>query len=224
MTFRGLTVSWLAASSLLLGATTVAAQYTPPRLKSGEAPAPPPNAVGWAWEVADVKVDARGRPADWRGLYGTRGRAGFVWNAVLDGWSFEPARDESGPVESHVLVAACYRPAVLSNGPDSRAPGASRSPDVPSPTSMAPPMYPPRALGDGVVIVELAIDVSGAAKDARVVRSAGGFDGAALDAARQWRFQPARRAGVAVPAYAYLIFGFRQPVTEPVACSLTTCP
>jgi TonB family protein len=64
-----------------------------------------------------------------------------------------------------------------------------------------------------VVIVELAIDESGAVKGARVVRSGGGFDSAAVDAARQWQFRPAQRAGTPVPSYAYIVFGFRQPVT-----------
>jgi TonB family protein len=86
-------------------------------------------------------------------------------------------------------------------------------PDVPVPTTMVPPVYPPRALGNGVVIVELAVDASGAVKNTRVVRSAGGFDGAALDAARKWQFRPAQRAGAAVPSYAYIVFGFRQPIT-----------
>lgn len=204
MHVRRFVVSCLVTSSLVPGATIAAAQYTPARLKSGDAPGPPPNTVGWIWDAATVRVDANGRP-------GTSGSAGVVAEAVSR-WTFEPARDESGPVEGHVLVAACYRPAVLMAGPESQAPGMSASPDVPSPTTTVPPAYPPRALGDGVVIVELAIDASGAVKDARVVRSAGGFDGAALDAARQWRFRPAQRAGAPVPAYAYLIFGFRQPV------------
>jgi len=213
MSVRRVVVSCLATWSLVLVATTAAAQYVPARLKSGDAPAPPPNSVGWAWDIADVTVDASGRAGDWNGLYGTSGWAGFVWKAAVNNWSFEPARDETGSIESHVLVAACYRPAVLMAGPEGQAPSVSASADVPSPTTMVPPGYPPRALGDGVVIIELAIDASGAVKDARVVRSAGGFDSAALDAARQWQFRPAQRAGVAVPAHVYLIFGFRQPVT-----------
>ena len=213
MNFRGFVASWLVASSLVLWTTTAAAQYTAARLKSGEGPAPPPNTVGWAWDVADATVDASGRPGAWLPLWGTKGWGGVVWKAVIHSWSFDSARDGDIKVESHVLVAACYRPASLATGPESAAPSVQTRPDVSSPTTMVPPAYPPRALGDGVVLVELAIDASGAMKDARIVRSAGGFDSAALDAARQWRFRPAKRAGVAVPAYAYIVFGFRQPVT-----------
>lgn len=217
MNVRAFVVSCAVTSFVALGAAGAAAQYTPTRLKSGEAPEPPPNTVGWAWDIADAIVDSSGRSRKWRGVYVTPANwGGFVWKAVTNTWSFEPARDGGVPVEGHVLVVACYRPASLTTGPDSRAPVGfgSPSPDVPSATVMIPPAYPVRALGDGVVIVELQIDATGAVTDARVVRSAAGFDEAALEAAQQWRFQPARREGVAVPAYAYLIFGFRQPVIQ----------
>ena len=206
---RGFVASWL----ILLFSWPAAAQYIPARLRSGDAPAPRPNTVGWAWDVADVTVDSAGRPGAWLPYWGTKGWGGVLWKTVVNSWSFEPAREGETRVESHVLVAACYRPAALSLGPESAAPSVRTRPDVPSPTAMVPPAYPPRAVGDGVVTVELAIDASGAVRQARVVQSAGGFDSAALDAARQWRFRPAQRAGAAVPANAYIVFGFRQPVT-----------
>ncbi len=196
-----------------LNVVLAAADFTPARLKSGEAPAPPPNTVGWAWDVAHVSVDAGGRPGSWHGLYATSGWAGFVWKAVVDTWSFEPAKDGEQPVDSQVLVAACYRPAALSTGPDSRPPSVSARPNVPTPVTMVPPAYPPTALGDGVVMVELRVDATGRTTGERIVQSAGAFDRAALDAARRWQFRSAERAGVAVPAFVYVVFGFRQPVT-----------
>lgn len=215
MNIRAFVVAYVVTSFAVLGAASAAAQYVPARLKSGGAPAPPPNTVSWAWDVVDVTVNAGGRPGSWNGLYGTSGWAGFVWKAVGNSWSFEPARDGDANVESHVLIAACYRPAALMTGPDSQPPSVRQTPDVPSPTTIVPPVYPARALGDGAVIVELRIDTTGAVTDARVVQSASGFDQPALDAARQWRFRPAQRGGATVAAYAYLVFGFRQPVSEP---------
>lgn len=205
-------VRGLAVLCLLFASTNAVAQYTPARLKSGAAPPPPRNTVGWAWDVAGVRVDVHGDAGHDQSLFATVGSAGFVWKTAIT-WSFEPARDGGLPVESHVLIAACYRPAALAAGPDSQPPSVAASPVVPSPTTMVPPAYPPRALGDGVVIVELRIDATGTVTGARVVQSASGFDQAALDAARKWRFRPAQRAGAPVPAYVYLIFGFRQPVT-----------
>ena len=188
-----------------------AAEFTPARLVSGAAPMPPPNVIGWGWVVADVTVDAKGRHAAFGGAYDTPPYAELLWKSVIK-WSFEPANDGQQPVQSHVLVVGCYRPAALLTGPDSRPPSVAAQPNVPTPVTMVPPAYPPNALGDGAAIVEVRVDTSGAVTQARMVRSAPGFDRAALDAARQWRFRAAHRAGVAVPAYVYLIFGFRQPV------------
>jgi TonB family protein len=42
----------------------------------------------------------------------------------------------------------------------------------------------------GIVILEITVDVDGAVKDARVLRSIPMLDAAALDAVRQWRYEP----------------------------------
>lgn len=188
-----------------------AAEFTPARLVSGAAPAPPPNVIGWGWVVADVTVDAKGRHAAFGGAYDTPPYAELLWKSVIK-WSFEPANDGQQPVQSHVLVVGCYRPAALLTGPDSRPPSVAAQPNVPTPVTMVPPAYPPTALGDGVVMIELRVDATGKAGHERIVQSAGAFDRAALDATRRWRFRPAERAGVPVPAFVYLVFGFRQPV------------
>jgi TonB family protein len=208
---RGIGACWLVASLLVLAATPAAAPYAPARLKSGDAPAPPPNSIGWAWDVVDVTVDRTGRVTAKAGLGGTRGWMGA--GSTVGNWTFEPARDGDTAIDSHVLVAACYRAPTLVTGPESAPPRVHATPDVPSPTTLVPAPYPPNALGDAVVIVELTIDESGAVKDARIVQSGGGFDSPALDTARQWRFRPAQRAGAPVPASAYIVFGFRQPIT-----------
>ena len=52
---------------------------------------------------------------------------------------------------------------------------------------------------DGVVILELQIDVNGEVTDARVVQSNPALDGAAIDAAMQWRYEPTMVDGAAVP-------------------------
>lgn len=196
-----------------LSIALAAAEFTPARLVSGGVPMPPPNTVGWGWVFWDLTVDATGHITGYAPFYSTRPFHEVLWKALV-GWSFEPAHDGRQPVESHVLVAACYRPAALSTGPDSQPPSVTARPNVPTPITMVPPAYPPTALGDGVVMVELRVDATGRAAYERIVQSAGAFDRPALDAARRWRFRPAERAGVAVPAFVYLVFGFRQPVTE----------
>ncbi len=64
------------------------------------------------------------------------------------------------------------------------------------------PIYPAMARTarvQGVVILEAVIDVSGRVESARVLRSIALLDVAALEAVRQWRFDPARLNGQPVP-------------------------
>ena len=51
----------------------------------------------------------------------------------------------------------------------------------------------------GIVILEIAIDVDGTVKDARVLRSIPMLDAAALEAVRRWRYDPTTIDGKAVP-------------------------
>ena len=67
-----------------------------------------------------------------------------------------------------------------------------------------PPAYPPSARERGLegrVVIRLVVGVDGVPGEVGVTQSSGveSFDAAAVDAVRQWRFEPARRAGVAVP-------------------------
>ena len=65
------------------------------------------------------------------------------------------------------------------------------------------PVYPPLARERGLegrVVIRLVVGIDGVPGDIRVAQSSGveSFDAAAIDAVREWRFEPARRAGVAV--------------------------
>jgi len=56
-----------------------------------------------------------------------------------------------------------------------------------------------RANVRGIVVVEVTIDVDGSVKDARVLRSIPMLDAAALEAVRQWRYEPTMIGGKPVP-------------------------
>ena len=96
--------------------------------------------------------------------------------------------------------------------------------------ALAPPVleefveapYPQQARASGEaaeVVLELDIDDSGAVTEARVVESGGGaFDEAALRAAKQFRFRPARRDGQPVASrirYRYQFALEPEPALEP---------
>jgi TonB family protein len=190
-------------------AAAVAAAPSAPRLKLGPLPAMPGPAVGSGEVLLEVSVDAAGRVAAIRTLrdsppYTERLRA------AVTGWQFEPARGAGGDaLAASVLVAGSYRPASVL-GP---APGdvpkdlASPGPGVVFPSKTSPAPYPPMARADASVLVELTVAPDGSAAS-RVVRGAPGFDGAALQAARGWRFGPSPAGG-----RAYVVFGFRRPAS-----------
>ena len=76
--------------------------------------------------------------------------------------------------------------------------------DIRMPTKIrdVAPEYPQiaqRAGIQGMVIIEAVIATDGTVRDARVLRSIALLDRAALDAVRQWRYEPTRLNGVVVP-------------------------
>jgi TonB family protein len=162
--------------------------------------------------LTEVTVDARGLVSDVRVL---QDLAPFteVMRSSVRGWTFAAAREGGQRVESHVLVAGLFRPAMLMfPAPDAvRTPEGAPSEDTPLPAGLAVPPYPPNAIGNGYVVTEIEIDENGSVLSARTLSPTSGFDDAALSAAREWTFRPANRGGTPVPVFAYLVFGFRQP-------------
>jgi TonB family protein len=72
----------------------------------------------------------------------------------------------------------------------------------PKKTVHVPPVYPEsarRANVAGVVILELSVAADGTVSGARILRSIPLLDQPALDAVRQWRFEPTLMNGTAVP-------------------------
>jgi len=97
------------------------------------------------------------------------------------------------------------------------APGAALAPGdrpVPMPGHMQPPRYPPAALrrGDrGTVVVRVEVDASGAPAGVALIERSGSrdLDRAAMEAVRNWRFQPAQRDGRAVAGSIEIPFDFK---------------
>ena len=190
----------------------------PARFSHGQVPLPLQQTVGWEEVFLEASVSAAGTVEAMETLRATQPLAGLL-RAAVERWMFEPAMQDADSVESQVLVAAIYRPATLFNTPGLGQPPRDlthASERIPFPTAAPPPSYPPRALGDGVVLVEVLVARDGRVRTATVVRSSGtGFNASAVRSAMRWRFRPARRRGVSVPAFVYLVFGFRQPVISP---------
>ena len=88
--------------------------------------------------------------------------------------------------------------------------------DVPIPAKLVDvaPRYPPVAKQlrlDGIVILDATIDELGHIVDLRVLRSVTGFDRAATEAVRQWRYAPAIRNGLPVRILLTVTVSFTHP-------------
>jgi len=85
---------------------------------------------------------------------------------------------------------------------------------VPKRIQNADPVYPELAKNagvQGVVILEVTVGEDGAVSDARVLRSIPLLDTAALDAVKQWRYEPTLLNGVARPVIMTVTVNFTLP-------------
>ena len=98
---------------------------------------------------------------------------------------------------------------------------------APQRTHYAPPVYPPdlQAAGvEGTVGLELTIGPDGHVSDVHVVRSARGFDDAAVAAARQWEFAPRRNGEASVIYPIEVPFKLPEPVRPSLPPASTSKP
>jgi outer membrane biosynthesis protein TonB len=197
-------------------AAVAAAGFLPARRLEGQPPRPPsPLTVGAVEEAVDLTVDAAGRVEATTLLRGGRPADSLI-APIAKSWRFRAASDGGKAVRSHVLFALVVRAPQLYDGPTLGTPSgnlAAPSDDIPYPTAFLQPRYPLGAVGDGMIVVEVLVGVDGGVVRAEVIQGAGILANESLQTARRWTFRPAVRRGKPVEAYAYIGFGFRQPVT-----------
>ena len=111
---------------------------------------------------------------------------GELLREAVRGWTFEPARDQGRAVRSRVLVLGFFRPPELAviAPPRPRYKDTVAPPELPWPTSVTVPPYPPNALGSGKVVLEVDVSEEGKVAGSRVLNPGSPFDSAATGAAR----------------------------------------
>ncbi len=204
----------------------VAKPFEPARFESGDLFIQPPMTLGGGEVLLELDVSASGDVGTVTVLR-TTPPFGDLLRQAASGWRFEPARevqeDADAPVavDSKVLVAGFFRPPTLYSAPargEVPEDVAVASAETPFPTSMVAPLYPPKAYFhlSQTVAIEVEIGVKGEVTSSKVIRPAETEDlsNAALEASKEWRFRPSRRNGKAVPAVAYIVFGFRELVAS----------
>jgi TonB family protein len=182
---------------------------SPLRLVSAELASPPFGTISGGIAAFDVVVDA----------HGVVSRADCVQDlapysdllgAALPAWRFEASRVGSQGVAGRALVLGFFRPPSL-NFAAPENPRYNRTeapPEIPWPTSVTVPPYPPNAQGAGLVILEVDVSAAGKVTGARVVSAASAFDASATSTAQAWTFRAALRNGRPVASRAFLLFAF----------------
>jgi TonB family protein len=200
--------------------------FEPARLESGNVFTQPPMALGGGEVLLELDVSSSGEVTGVTVLR-TTPPFGDLLQQAASAFRFTPAREvkegAEAPVavDSKVLVAGYFRPPTFYDAPargevpqDVKAP----STEVPFPTTMVAPLYPPQVYFhmSQTVIVEVDVAADGKVTGSKVIRAAESRDlnAAAMDAAKQWRFRPSRRGGRAVRSVACIVFGFRELVSS----------
>ncbi len=201
---------------------------SPARLRTGNVPVVPIQAVSAGEVVLEVAVGRDGRVTGVRPL---RETAPFTeaLSAAVKAWTFAPAEDapapapgvepdlsKKKPMASSVLVVGLFRPPALFAPTLGEPPKNVMPPSGATPVPMGPlemPGYPVNALFDGAVMLELDVASHGGVVGIGVARSSPAFDKSAVGAASSLIFTPARVHGRQAPAYVYVVAAFRQPIT-----------
>lgn len=217
--------------ALILGGARLtllaAPAFRPAKYQGGSLPPlPPPTVVGGGEVMLELDVTSTGVVRGAK-LLRTTPPYGDALVAASKAWRFTPAEVEKDPppasatesrwkpVDSTVLLVSIVRPPAFFTGPtlgDSPRNVGTGADGTPFPTTTAPANYPPLARQAGLVLIETTINVDGRPTDSRVLKSDPPFDQAALGALRGWRFRAARVTGLTTPVFAYVAFGFREPV------------
>jgi TonB family protein len=198
----------LVLALLSLGGSAPPASTT--HLQAAELPTLP-LAAGEGGEVRlEATVDRDGAVSDVKVLRDTPPFTPVLAEAVSK-WRFEP-----GPgAPHHALVIGLFRPPDLAD--DLTAPGrdlTTGSADLPWPQSSVVPPYPVTATDDGVVVLEVSVSRTGGNEGVEVVSGGPPFADLARRSIARWSFRPARTDGQPIPARAWVVVGFRAPITR----------
>lgn len=128
-----------------------------------------------------------------------------------------PSREGAPRIDQQAPVPPPAPSAAAGLAPDAPVAGTPvADPSVPRPLSAPPPEYPAAALragASGDVALRILVGADGRPDEVTVVGSSRNraLDRAAVQTVRRWRFEPAMRDGVAVPATVQQVIRFEPP-------------
>src|SRR5437867_8572630 len=142
----------------------IPAAFIPAHLKEITPVQPNFNVVAPTWVIADFDIGLDGRVHLPRVLKGGEPLSSTVLSSV-SGWIFEPART-AVPVGSRVSAVFLFRPRDIFPAPppdlsDLSDISAVGTDTAPVPISLSDPGYPPAAIAEGEVVLELQLSETG---------------------------------------------------------------
>lgn len=166
-----------------------------------------------AAEAAQAALDAelRAQDANWIKSYDRARELAVAAKSAAE----KAASEATSGRERAEAAAAKEKAAAAARAKTTRAPvrvGGQLRPPVK--VKDVPPVYPAVARSarvHGEVVIEATIGEDGKVADTRVVKSIPLLDQAALDAVRQWQYQPPLLNGVPTPVVTTITVNFKQP-------------
>ena len=143
--------------------------------------------------ILEVKIDESGKVMDAMVLRSVPGLDQAAIEAIKQ-WIYEPMLIQGKPVKAIFTVTVAFK--LGEKDIEKFAEGAVKVKDQISPPKLVrlvEPVYPEiarQAKVEGIVIVQARTDIQGRVKDAMILRSVPLLDQAALDAVRQWVYEP----------------------------------
>jgi len=162
----------------------------------------PPNTTVTGLVSFLVKVDESGAAQEWRVAQDMPPLTGAAVEAVKK-WTFHAATWNGKNVAAYLPVHVVFNPynpggtAVMGGGPQvPRAVPSNLGSWMPPQVRMASyAFYPTNTQAQGTVVLSVEIGKAGHVGKIRVVQGVAGLNDAAIEAVKQWGFQPAMRDG-----------------------------
>ena len=169
--------------------------------------------------VLDAEVTRAGTISDVRVVHGDEPFLDKALAAVRT-WIFQPARVAGRASDARISITLQFaQPYVPPRASTEHHYDADSTPQnaAARPLATFEPTYPASSSADGSVILYESVDRDGKASSVQALTELETLTPAALNAAKEWKFEPATQSGAPVESTAIIVFTFRHPLaTGPV--------
>jgi len=192
-------------------------RFAPADITSAGDIAYPMNAAQGGLVSLLVKLDESGNAQDWQVLQDVPPLTASAKEGVKK-WTFHGATMNGRNVAAYFPVYVVFNP-YNPGGTGVTGGGPKVPPTVPSNlASWLPPqvrrasfaIYPPNSQAEGTVVLSVEIGKAGHVGNIKVVHGVPALNQAAIDAVKQWGFQPAMRDGQMAPGRLCVAFVFQR--------------